>query len=147
MNETNGKYTMKENQPARTMGINGRSYLNGKVALLVGSDTAVLHSLVTQLAQRGADIALVCRNWSGDGLNRLKEKVEALGHHLLLLNEPGEEGLTAPQIIGRVIESLGRLDIFIDLSVKQKEGGENGSAPTYTPVNWLLMKTAVQEMV
>ena len=69
--------------------IASRNHLVGKVVLLIGNDTPVLNTLVIQLAQKGADIALFCRRQSTEALQNLKQQVEALGQRFFLFSENG----------------------------------------------------------
>ena len=104
--------------------IASRNHLVGKVVLLIGNDTPVLSTLVIQLAQKGADIALFCRRQSTEALQSLKQQVEALGRHLLIFSEkelvPEQETMNlADHLIKKITSALGRLDIFIDLTSPQ----------------------------
>ena len=104
--------------------IASRNHLVGKVVLLIGNDTPVLNTLVIQLAQKGADIALFCRRQSTEALQSLKQQVEALGQRFLLFSEkeltPEQETMNpADHLVKKITSALGRLDIFIDLTSPQ----------------------------
>lgn len=105
--------------------IASRNQLVGKVVLLIGKDTPLLKTLVMQLAQKGANIALFYRKQSTEALQTLRQQVEALGQRLLLVSEKEllpELGRTNPanHLIKQITLVLGPLDIFIDLSATQE---------------------------
>lgn len=108
----------KDNRCNGEIGSYGRP-LMGTVILLIGNDTAVLHTLVTQLAQKGADIALVCRDFPREAARRLKQSVETVGQRFLLINEATYKRISASHLIQLVTSRLGHLDAFIDLSAQQ----------------------------
>ncbi len=124
--------------------VRGHHHLLGKVVLLMGKDTAVLQTLVTQLAQKGADIALVCRKLPSETLRRLRESVELLGRQFLYIEESQQTPLSANQFIRIITAEMGRLDIWIDLTAqKQKaKASQNGNGPQPRPT-WQLMPSVV----
>ncbi|MFZ1398072.1 MAG: hypothetical protein WAS33_14305 [Candidatus Promineifilaceae bacterium] len=102
-----------------------RNQLIGKVVLVIGNDTAVLQTLIIQLAQKGADIALFCRQLSAEAVRRIQAQVESLGQRFLLLTEkallPAPDAYANPvkSLVDAVVSTLGQLDIFIDLSAQK----------------------------
>lgn len=95
--------------------------LPGKVVLLVGNDTAVMHLLIGQLAQKGADIALLCGHISLETAHKIKERVQSFGRELLLLEEMAGQTTSPAHLVQTVITELGQLDFFIDLSAQKSE--------------------------
>lgn len=128
-------------------------HLMGKVVLLIGNDTAVVQNLVTQLAQKGADIALVCWQMPQEAVRKIKESVQAVGRHLLLIEqtEPEHEASVMAQLVETIAAELGHLDIFIDLSAHKSEplSLSNGHAHKVTAgqPNWPLAQAVLEEMV
>lgn len=117
--------------------------LYGKVVLLIGNDTAVLRALVTQMALKGADIALVCSHFSVDGLQHLQELVESLGRRFLALVVRDS---SPEQLVHKVTEKLGRLDIFVDLSVQKPAEEPNGSAAARSQPDWAMTQAVLGTM-
>jgi hypothetical protein len=127
------------------------NYLFGKVVLLIGNDTAVLPSLITQLAERGADIALIYQQLSLDTMRLVKENVESLGQRFLFLENPDILEIPTDQFIQSVTSRLDHIDVFIDLSVQNKDqlpmiNGNEDPAIGWQQPNWTLMHKALQEI-
>ena len=120
--------------------------LMGKVVLLIGSDTAVIRSLVAQLAQKGADIVLVCRYLSNEAWQHLRERVESWGSRLLLIEETNVSAAIAGKLVHEIINQLGRLDFLMDLStLRESDLPDNAYGEARQP-QWQLMRTALEEM-
>lgn len=119
--------------------------LLGKVVLLVGDDTAVMQRLITQLVQRGADIALLCWQIPLETARKLQENAKALGRGLLLIEQVEQKITDSRQLIDTVVAELGHPDIFIDLSTKRRLT-TNGNIYFEKP-NWQLTKTVLEEIV
>jgi hypothetical protein len=126
--------------------------LLGKVVLLIGCDTAEVQNLITQLAQKGADIAIVCWQMPGETVRKIRANVQATGRHFLLLEPTGAEPKASmiSQLMETIINELGHLDIFIDLSAQKSEpaADSNGQAPQpfSSSVNWLLRGAVLEEI-
>lgn len=93
--------------------------LLGKAVLLIGNDTAVVHSLIMQMAQKGADVALLCGRFPTKTVQRLKAQVQALGSHLFLVQQADNEGHSIGQLVHYIAAEWGPIDFFIDLSARQ----------------------------
>ena len=115
----------------------GRKQLVGKVVLLIGNDTTVLNNLVTQLAQKGADIVLLC--W--------QLPLEA-AQKILLIEQSKEKPTTSRQLIETIVTELGHLDIFIDLSAQKNLSPQNGNGTmNLAGANrWQLTKAILEEL-
>lgn len=126
-------------------------HLWGKAVLLIGNDTAVLQGLVTQLAQKGADIALLCWRLPSEIGRKLQAQVQSLGRQLLLVQWADRQNASIEQLIHYIVEEWGRLDIFIDVSAKRHKENQSeeqrmlgsGSLPS----KWQLTHTILEEMV
>ncbi len=116
-----------------------RQPLPGKVVLLVGNDTAVMHLLIGQLAQKGADIALLCGHISLETAHKIKERVQSYGRELLLLEQEEGHDASPAHLVQTVITELGQLDFFIDLSAQKSEPPRrfdgNSQMPIQTPTS------------
>ncbi|HRQ38099.1 MAG TPA: hypothetical protein PLD25_09310 [Chloroflexota bacterium] len=124
--------------------------LPGKVVLLVGNDTAVLQILVSQLAQKGADIALLCRRLPMETSHKIKESVQSFGGRFLLLEQGEASEPARAQLIQTVTAKLGNPDIFIDLSAQKGEplNNENGNShkPASMRPNWQFIGAILKEI-
>lgn len=132
-----------------------RQPLPGKVVLLVGNDTAVLHPLIGLLAQKGADIALLCGHIPLKTAHKIKERVQSFGRKLLLLEQVEGRDVSPAHLVQTVVTELGQLDLFIDLSAQKSEPPlhENGNsqAPSQTPMpiqpHWQFTTAVLHEIV
>lgn len=126
-----------------------RQQLLGKVVLLIGNDTAVLQNLVTQLAQKGADVALLCWQMPLETARKIRESAQSVGRHLLLIEQSKRHEATYKQLMQTVTAELGKFDIFIDLSAQPKRepmANGNGHHTTLLQPNWQLRHVVLQEM-
>lgn len=127
--------------------------LLGKVVFLVGNDSQALHTLVNQLAQKGADIALLCWQISWETARTIKENVRGFGREILLIGAEDQNASSSKQLIQAITTELGRLDIFIDLSarksneLKSKAKSENTQQPDWSQPNWQLIGVVLEEMI
>ena len=131
-----------------------RHSLLGKVVLLIGNDTAVLQSLVTQLARKGADIALLCWRIPLEISQQLKEKVQSFGRRLLLVERASDQSDSVEQLIHTVTSEWGHFDIFIDVSTRKnkKSSSQNRvekteTQPNQLPTKWQLTQKILEEMI
>jgi len=122
------------------------NHLLGKVVLLVGNDTAVLQTLITQLARKGADIALVCRKLPRETVRRVRQSVESLGQRFLFIEESTSHPIPPNHLIQTVVTNLGNLDIFIDLSAQKKTVKKNGNGASQRKPNWHYAQAVLKEL-
>lgn len=137
----------EQNEKSHAVPQRGRRSLTGKVILLVGDNTAVLQGLIDPLAQKGADIALLCAEEAAVELRPLRESVEASGRRFL--HVPGaERGESTPQqIIDSITADLGQLDMFIDVSAPQAaESPPAALDMAQIMPNWALMRAALEQI-
>jgi hypothetical protein len=129
-----------------------RNYLLDKVVLLIGNDTAVLQNMIIQLAQKGADVALICQKMPAETLGRIRDKVESLGRRFLLIEESRQQSVSPKWLIESVSSHLGHLDIFIDLSALKETPSsaltpnENDPSGNWFQLHWPLTQAAIQEI-
>lgn len=118
--------------------------LRGKVVLLIGYDTAVVRDLLINLAQRGADIALICRQrLSRESVRDITQNVEALGRRMLLM----EANTQSPAWLIQTVQiNLGSLDMFIDLSAQSSTAAqkENAQSAERQQQNWDMTQAAMK---
>ncbi len=93
--------------------------LLGKAVLLIGNDTAVLHRLIRQLVQKGADVALLCGRLPVATAQRLRAQVQASGNQFLLVQQVDNESRSIGQLVHNIAAEWGPIDFFIDLSARQ----------------------------
>lgn len=123
-----------------------RNHLFGKVVLLIGNDTAVLHTLIKQLAQKGADIALVCRDLPRETVRRAQETVESLGRRFLFIEGTKKQPDFASDLVDTVVSDLGNLDVFIDLSAKATNTPAKSGLPERRKSDWHFAQTVIKEL-
>ena len=111
---------------------------------MIGNDSADLHTLIKQLAQKGADIALVCRHLSRETINRVNDIVESLGRRFLFIEEIKYQPDYANDLVQTVFSDLGNLDIFIDLSVQENKSTAN--VQKKRKPNWHFAQVVIKEL-
>ena len=117
--------------------------LRGKVVLVIGGDGENGRSLITALAQKGADIVLVYADKLPPDTLNLKELVEDLGQRCLVIaGNPSSRGF-AERTMQQIAMTFGRLDIFIDYSAQ-----DANATPDDHPIfpNFALMAAALGQM-
>ncbi|MFW6062937.1 MAG: SDR family NAD(P)-dependent oxidoreductase [Chloroflexota bacterium] len=96
--------------------------LRGKVALIVGGASENGQSLAVAFAERGIDVALVYFNDRHELAERIKSQVEARQQRCMLISgnreEDEENDEFSRHVVLRILETLGRLDIFINYSAR-----------------------------
>ncbi|MDX1413327.1 MAG: hypothetical protein R3293_04000 [Candidatus Promineifilaceae bacterium] len=127
----------------------GNSLL-GKVVLLTSSNSSTLPLLVEQLADKGAKIALICRELPASVIERIKGVRERIDGRLLIIQDVPAGAQEAAQLVDTISDQLGDLDIFIDLSVQPEQPAaasepEGGASTQKTP-HWPLMRAVLKEL-
>ena len=96
--------------------------LQGKVALIVGGVTENGRSLAVAFAERGIDVAIVYFNGKHEMAEEIKQQVEARAQRCLLISgsreEENENEEFSRHTVRRILDTLGRLDIFINYSAR-----------------------------
>lgn len=88
--------------------------LNGKVALIVGGADDDGRSLAIELAQNGADIVIVYFNERHNHALETRRKVRIAGEDCLIIAAQQDNADAAREVVRRIVEHFGHLDIFID---------------------------------
>lgn len=102
-----------------------RETLQNKVVLLIGGTKVGGPALAASLAERGADVAVVYFDDQHERAERIKQEVEANGQRCLTFAARPENDGFPEQVISRVVDDLGRLDVFIDYAAfPQTDGGD-----------------------
>jgi NADP-dependent 3-hydroxy acid dehydrogenase YdfG len=119
-------------------------HLVNKVILLIGNDAGTLHSLAATFAAYGSDIALASSRLPVDTILAIRENVQQSGGRFLLLNRDlADESRSAESLISTVKKELGKMDILIDLSARDKM---NSNSDNPQP-RWWLSPVALQEFI
>jgi 2-deoxy-D-gluconate 3-dehydrogenase len=86
--------------------------LSGKVALVTGASRGIGEGIAMALAEAGADLALVAR--SGDALEQVAGRAQALGRRAvaLPLDVANLDGL--PGVVDQAASALGAIDILVN---------------------------------
>jgi len=115
--------------------------LNGKVALVLGAIKGIGQGIGLALAQQGVKVALNYFDWE-DELDRLKKKFAATGREHFIVQTNLLEVEKIPDLVRRVIERYGRLDILIN---NIERGGWPVVHGPYVPEQWdLEMQTTLR---
>lgn len=97
--------------------------LENKVALIVGGASDKGNTLAVSFAERGMDIAIIYYEDNAEKATRVCETIEEMGRQCLLLRGEGNESLDqdifAQWAVDRILETFGRLDVFINVSEKR----------------------------
>jgi NAD(P)-dependent dehydrogenase (short-subunit alcohol dehydrogenase family) len=122
------------------------SRLRGKVVLVVGGYGENGRALITTLAQKGADVVLVYSNQLPPESWELKEEVESLGQQCLVIaGDPSSKGF-AERTMQQIMETFGRLDVFIDYSAQNEAQNEASSKSHPIFPNFAMMAAALGQM-
>jgi len=124
-----------------------KKQLQGKVVLLRGNDAAILHNLVTQLAQNGADVVLLYWQIPLETARQIKESAQSAGRHLLLVEQ--KKSSASGQVIDTIKSELGHLDVYIDLSAQKHKPAANFNRQSsqFNKPNWSLTQNVLEELV
>ena len=106
--------------------------LQGKVALVLGAIKGIGKGIGLALAQRGVRVALNYFDWEEE-LDGLKKEFAGTGQEQLIIKTNLLEVEKIPDLIGRVIEKYGRLDILIN---NIERGGWPVVHGAYVPQQW-----------
>lgn len=92
--------------------------LLGKVAVVTGGDSGIGRSVAIHFAAEGADVAVLFLN-ERDDAEETKSKVESQGRRCLLFQ--GDAGIESfcREVVARVIESWGRIDVIVNNAAEQ----------------------------
>lgn len=94
--------------------------LENKVALIVGGASEPGDGLALSFAERGMDVAIIFFHERHERAGSIKEAVEGLGRHCLLIHGGGfeaqDEESFARWAVERILTTLGRLDVYVNVS-------------------------------
>lgn len=147
INDSTKKQQRRQGEPDRS-----NQLLFGKVVLLIGNDTVVLQDMVKQLAQKGANVALLCWHLPVEVARKMQEHVQSLGQQLMLIQRAENQRFSVEQLIHNVIDKWGQFDFFIDLSagggtaVQIDEAEEKEPQTGWLPPKWQLTRAVLEEM-
>jgi NAD(P)-dependent dehydrogenase (short-subunit alcohol dehydrogenase family) len=118
---------MPENTPKKEHAMN----LEGKVALITGGTRGIGAATALDLAERGADVALVGRN-DDDEARQIAARIEKLGRRSALILAD----LSRPEDATRVVEQTARQLGSPDVLVHSAGGPVSGSLLDISPDAW-----------
>jgi hypothetical protein len=106
-----------------------------------------MQALVTPLASKGADIALISKTEPSEMMHSVRTSVESSGRRFLFLEQEDNSSETTGNLVQAVIAALGQLDIFIDLSAhsRHQKLDEDGTSE-FAGTEWSLTQAVLEEM-
>ena len=96
------------------MSVLDRLRLDGRIALVTGASRGIGEGLALAYAEAGADLALVARS-AGD-LERVAERVRALGRRALVVPADLADLAAIPSVVERVVAGYGRIDVLANVA-------------------------------
>lgn len=133
--------------------------LENKVALIVGGANEKGNALAVSFAERGMDVAIIYYEENEEKAEQVRQQIEEIGRQCLLLRGEGKESLDqdifARWAVDRILETFGRLDVFINVSEKRfslsalnGDGTEENTPETAGLFpQFRIMKAALNEIV
>ncbi len=96
----------------------GVGKLRDKVAVITGGDSGIGRAIAVAFSREGADVAILYLNEHEDA-EKTRHLVEEAGRRCLLF--PGDIGDVqfCREVIGRIVQELGRLDIVVNNAAEQ----------------------------
>ena len=126
------------------------NHLKNKAVLIIGNDSPVIKSLITRLAHKGADVALICWQMKLDSIIWVKESVEETGSRFLLIEQSKAQGFDSKQLIDAITYEFGKLDAIIDMSSQSPQNkGEHRRRekdPWLKKPSWPITKVVLEAM-
>ncbi len=127
--------------------------LRNKVVLLIGGNKIGGASLAASLAERGANVAVVCFDDEHHRISQIQRGVESNGQRCLIVAADPDSDSFPDQVIGCVVKEFGRLDIFIDYApLPQIDPDADSERPQVDPManpfsNSEMMAAALRQIV
>lgn len=103
--------------------------LQGKVALITGSDSGIGHGTAIEFAKEGADI-VVHYLQDEDGAQRTREAVEAAGRRAVVVQADISEEQQVERLFDTALETFDRVDILMNNAGVDASGTEVGELST-----------------
>jgi NAD(P)-dependent dehydrogenase (short-subunit alcohol dehydrogenase family) len=91
----------------------GSGKLEGKVAIITGGDSGIGRAVAVHFAREGADIAILYLDEHKDA-DEVVELVRKEGKRCLKFSGDVAKPETAGDVVGKVVQELGRLDILVN---------------------------------
>jgi hypothetical protein len=111
------EFSLSEEVSSRLQSITEPEYLlKDKVALLFDGTHTGGRTLAVSLARYGVDIVIVYRKVHARQAQETKILVEAEGRRCLLIRAQNNDETFSKNVLHQTVNTLGRLDIFIDYS-------------------------------
>lgn len=123
--------------------------LLNKAILVIGNDTAVIKTLIIELAQKGADVALICWQMQLDSVLMVVESVQAAGRRFLLIEQAKTVAFSDKQVVDAITAELGEIHAVIDLSDKTEPIQANKQSFTPWPIkpSWTISEAILAALV
>ena len=96
----------------------GNGRLEGKVAIITGGDSGIGRACAVLFAREGAEVALIYLNETEDA-KITAQAVRAEGKDPLLVRGDIGEQVFCDNVVGKVIEEFGRLDVLVNNAAEQ----------------------------
>eukprot|EP00775_Hariotina_reticulata_P004163 gene4163-4411_t len=96
----------------------GSGKLQDKVALITGGDSGIGRAVAVHFAREGADVAILYLNEHQDA-EETAALVEKEGRKCLKFAGDVSKPETAKEVVGKVVETLGKLDILVNNASEQ----------------------------
>jgi NAD(P)-dependent dehydrogenase (short-subunit alcohol dehydrogenase family) len=91
----------------------GSGKLEGKVAIITGGDSGIGRAVAVHFAREGADVAILYLDEHKDA-DEVVELVKEEGKRCLKFSGDVAKPETAGDVVGKVVQELGRLDILVN---------------------------------
>uniref|UniRef100_A0A383VGB4 Uncharacterized protein n=1 Tax=Tetradesmus obliquus TaxID=3088 RepID=A0A383VGB4_TETOB len=91
----------------------GSGKLQGKVAIITGGDSGIGRAVAVHFAREGADVAILYLDEHKDA-DEVVELVKKEGRKCLKFSGDVSKPETAGDVVGKVVQELGRLDILVN---------------------------------
>lgn len=116
---TSGKAAdMQTAQQLETPGYKGSGKLNGKVALLTGSDSGIGAAAAIAFAKEGADVVVLYYH-DAESAESVCARIRALGRKAMKLQgDVGDEEF-AKSVVAETVKGLGKIDVLVNNAAEQ----------------------------
>ena len=103
--------------------------LEGKVALITGSDSGIGRGTAIEFAKEGADVVVHYLDDS-DGAEQTRQAVEAAGRRVAVVQADVTDERQVERLFDEATEALGAVDILMNNAGVDASGSEVGDLPT-----------------